>query len=411
MVGLMRALTPRFWLLFLLGLALGSGLNADYRDSYKAGVDAFESGQWQLAVEHLTAAIDQNPEARGGTLVRRYTPYYYLGLAQVELGRCRAAIPQLDEAERQGKVRARDLETLVSRRQECVDLIGRIDTVRQAAQVLVDEAEVAAAAVRRIEQTPVLRSEWAQGGNSFASRQTHWTAQIANARQFLSEGDEGLDAARIQEASRIAAEARDRLREIESEANTRRRDLQPVVDSRLREIRDAVAATQRDLAFVRNLLAPVPEALIPTLEAADAAIAGASAADSSTPIPELDHWLSEVRRELRRLRAAVQAPPDALMEAAEAYFRGDYGGSLEMLETINPSQNRVESQVCLFRAANLFALSRLGSLADSTAVTEQIDQCGRLDEAIAPPGDKFPPDFLTEWSRVIEEGTAVATDG
>ena len=143
----------------------------------------------------------------------------------------------------------------------------------------------AAAAVRRVEASPVLTADWESGGNSFGSRQTHWTAQIANARQFLAEGDERLDADRIREAQRIATDAMNNLRAVESEAVARRRDLQPVVDSRLRDIAKAVSATQRDLAFVRNYLSPLPEALVETLAAADEAIAGAQGTNSATPYP------------------------------------------------------------------------------------------------------------------------------
>ena len=391
----------------LLLITATHAVRADYKSSYKRGTQAYEVKDWVTVESAMTEAIQQNPESKGGTLIRRYTPYLYLGLAQVELGRCRQAIQTLDESDRQGKIKAKDLETLNRRRQTCIDQINELDQARSTAQSVLDEASAAAFVVARVQASPVLTAQWSQGSDSFASRQTHWKQQIDNSRQLLGEGDETLDRSKVDEAARIAGEARDQLRSLEADASAKRRDLQPVVDSRLRDLASTISAMQRDLNFVRSYLAPLPPTLVETLKNADGVVSRAIAADTATPIPVLDQILQELKAELRRLREEVQAPPDALMEAATDYFRGDYARSLTLLELVEGVEPRVEAQVCLFRAASLFGRARLASNGEDPEVLSTLETCRGLILVIPPPADKFPPDFLAIWSEVMEATDAI----
>jgi tetratricopeptide (TPR) repeat protein len=408
---------PKVWrsgqlALALVVLTLGSVsmAGADYKDSYKNGIQAYESASWAAAERYFLEAIAENPESKGGTLVRQYTPYYYLGLARTELGRCREAIQSLDEAERQDKIKSKELEILRNRRQGCIDLVTRVDEERKVAQSLVDEASEAAFSVARVQASPVLSAEWNQGSNSFSDRQNRWKAQIDTARQLLREGDEGLDARRLQEAQRLAAEAQDQLEALETDAINRRRDLQPVVDSRLRGIQESIAATQRDIDFVRNNLSPLPPALETTLRDAAAAVTAASAADASTSIPVLDTLLGDLKRQLQSLRSAVRAPPTDLMDAAAAYFRGDYPRSLELLDKVTDEEPRVAAQVCLFKAASLFSQARIEPSADPNAAAAQLQACRQLSLVIPPPADRFAPDFVAEWVKIMDSAEATDTD-
>ncbi|MBZ0112571.1 MAG: hypothetical protein K8J08_08930 [Thermoanaerobaculia bacterium] len=410
----------KFWRIgqfacIVLVLTLGgvSEASADYKDTYKSGIQAYETASWAAAERYFLEAIAENPESKGGTLVRQYTPYYYLGLTRIELGRCREAIQNLDEAERQDKIKSKELEVLRSRRQGCIDLVSRVDEELKVAQSLIDEASEAAFSVARVQASPVLSSDWNQGSNSFADRQNRWKAQIDRARQLLREGNDSLDARRLQEAQRLAGEAQDQLHTLETDAVNRRRDLQPVVDSRMQDIQESISATQRDIDFVRNNLSPLPPTLETTLRDAAAAVTAASAADTSTAIPVLDTLLGDIKRQLQSLRAAVRAPPADLMDAAAAYFRGDYPRSLELLETVTGQEPRVTAQVCLFKAASLFSQARLDPSADPSAAAQQLQTCRELSLVIPPPADRFTPDFVAEWVHImgVDEVVDEATTG
>ena len=91
----------------VLGLLLPTVARSDYKESFKAGMEAVDRKNWDLVARHMQEAIDQNPKSGGdvriaGTRMEDYLPYYYLGMALNELGRYVEAKAALDEATSQG---------------------------------------------------------------------------------------------------------------------------------------------------------------------------------------------------------------------------------------------------------------------------------------------------------------------
>ncbi len=105
----------------VLCLALSAGVAlASWYDDYDAGVNAIRKGQWQLAVQKMTAAINGN--AREGDKTRtygaifiNYHPYYYRGVAHMNLGKYEQAISDFEKTSGPGEENLGSLETLMQR--------------------------------------------------------------------------------------------------------------------------------------------------------------------------------------------------------------------------------------------------------------------------------------------------------
>lgn len=103
-----------------------SGLPADHRASYEKGIKAIDQGEWHEAFDALHEAIAQRAVEGEKVLIygmryKPYLPYYYLGVAYLRTGNCRAAVRAWDESERQGAIRtAPEYRTLQESRQMCL---------------------------------------------------------------------------------------------------------------------------------------------------------------------------------------------------------------------------------------------------------------------------------------------------
>ena len=100
-------------------LAAGVAL-ASWYDDYDAGLNAIRKGQWAVAVQRMTAAINanstENDRARTyGNIFISYHPYYYRGVANLNLGKYEAAIHDFDQARGVGEVDQGSIETLMQR--------------------------------------------------------------------------------------------------------------------------------------------------------------------------------------------------------------------------------------------------------------------------------------------------------
>jgi tetratricopeptide (TPR) repeat protein len=77
--------------------------SASWYDDYDAGLAAAEKGQWNVVVQKMTSAINGNAKEGGktrtyGAIFINYHPYYYRGVAYLNLGKYQQAIDDLDKA-------------------------------------------------------------------------------------------------------------------------------------------------------------------------------------------------------------------------------------------------------------------------------------------------------------------------
>lgn len=105
----------------LLCCALGAGVAlASWYDDYDAGIAAAKKGNWQVVVQKMTAAIkgngkEDNKARTYGAIFISYHPYYYRGIANLNLGNYEQAVSDLEKASGPGEVDLGSIETQMQR--------------------------------------------------------------------------------------------------------------------------------------------------------------------------------------------------------------------------------------------------------------------------------------------------------
>jgi len=107
----------------LVGLALqlvaGIAL-ASWYDDYDDGLNAARKGQWQVVVQKMSAAIKGNPKEDNhartyGAIFINYHPYYYRGVAYLNLGKYEQAISDFEKTAGPGELDQGPIESLMER--------------------------------------------------------------------------------------------------------------------------------------------------------------------------------------------------------------------------------------------------------------------------------------------------------
>lgn len=391
--------------LLALWMLAAPALRADYRDSYKRGLDAYEAKRWEEATRLLREAISEHPEAGAGILgMRRYTPHYFLGVALAEQGDCRGAVDAFDNAEKQGKLSREELRDLGQRRQTCRGRLQKASDATAAAQREVDATSTALAQVASVESSPLMRDAWREGSPSLAARQEAAANQLAAARTQLTRADRELDADKAAEAGKSAQAARRELESLLAAATTRRDELQAEAQRELAALHKATEDARRRVASVSKTLAPLPAAIGKQTARVQEAIAGAAAADAGASPAELRRLQDALKVALRELQAAVKPPPDELQRAAASYFAGDYNGVLSTLAAAKLGEPRAAAHACLLRAAALHGLhlaqGEHATPSPEQAARQELQRCVASPLAVKPLATVFPPSFLALYAEV-----------
>ena len=112
---------PRhFSIAVLVLLIAGTALAASWYDDYEAGTDAAKKGNWALVVQKMSAAIaskgkENDKERAYGTIFYNYHPYYYRGVAYLNLGKYDQAISDLEKSTGRGEDDFGSIEMLMGR--------------------------------------------------------------------------------------------------------------------------------------------------------------------------------------------------------------------------------------------------------------------------------------------------------
>jgi hypothetical protein len=110
----------------LLGsLVTAAGARADYRESYRKGIEAVDRGNWAEAAKRMREALAEQPREGErlklyGMRFEDYLPHYYLGLALYNAKDCQGALQAWQVSDSQGAVRKTGrYKSLQSARAEC----------------------------------------------------------------------------------------------------------------------------------------------------------------------------------------------------------------------------------------------------------------------------------------------------
>jgi tetratricopeptide (TPR) repeat protein len=104
----------------VLALLCATAALASWYDDYDAGVAAARSGNWNLVVQKMSAAIKGSPKENDkartyGAIFINYHPYYYRGVAYLNLGKYEQAVSDFEQASGPGEENLGSIETLMGR--------------------------------------------------------------------------------------------------------------------------------------------------------------------------------------------------------------------------------------------------------------------------------------------------------
>ena len=107
----------------LLVLGLPAAARADYRESYRKGIEAVDRKQWVEVAARMREALAENPKEGEqvklyGLRFEPYLPHFYLGLALVEAGDCAGALKAFQASEEQGAIRGTPKSSELRRRRQ-----------------------------------------------------------------------------------------------------------------------------------------------------------------------------------------------------------------------------------------------------------------------------------------------------
>lgn len=345
----MRAERPAL-VLALLALVVPSA-RADYRDSYRRGIEAAEKGRWAEAATHLRAAAAEQPKEGErvklyGMRFEEYLPHFQLGQALFQSGDCDGALRAFGVSQGQGVVqKSPAFRTLERSRAECQKRAVQRPTpqgpsaatvaAQKAGLAELAQAEDAARAMAALETDPALAAAWKRE-DALSGAQARAAALLDGARPKLQRPANEGDVAAGREAVQKAAEL--------------------------------LAGVKTAAAGLRHAAAPTPVA--PAVPAETAA-----------------------------------APPRVtpqLLRVAESYFAGRYGDVVAATAASEPGDDAVGTQILLFRSAARYGLYLTGGQTDDTLRRQAfIDAtaCRRQSPALVPDAEAFSPRFREFYAR------------
>jgi tetratricopeptide (TPR) repeat protein len=341
---------------------------ADYKDSFRKGMEALDRGRWEEVARHMQEAIADNPKEGErlklyGLRFEVYLPHFYLGAAQLNLGNCAIAVKEFEISRSQGAIRNH------SRYPELLDGLKSCEgqgqvakaptpapppptapptTVKapsgpdpaavaqaaQSAETALSQADGSARAVAALAGDALLAPVWTREPG-LGRTESEAKESLAAARAKLEAGRRASDLGLMAEAREQAGRARDKLDAVRQAAERRREGLR------------------------------------------------AEQAAARTPVPPP--------------AAGERKTPEDLLAGAQAYFDGRYQDSVRLLERTTGGKGRAAAQAWLLRAAARFALFRRGGEKDGDLrrlAAEDVVECRRADPSLSPDATAFSPSFI-----------------
>jgi hypothetical protein len=348
--------------------------SADYKESFRKGVQALDRKQYAEAAAAFREALQERSQEGGeevkisGNFFSPYLPYYYLGVALHSLGDCGGAVNAWKESERQGYIaRTARMKDLKSSREQC---LGPMLAQRyQAGQSEIASAEREQGSFRSLANGTVERQRW----KPLADREAKALEFLVLARKKLEEGRQSSNPDLLSEAKGLAADAGKEFRSLREEGSS------------MIEQWQQAQARSRPSAPEAPRAAPAPSAPVTAAEKR-----------AETPIPAA------------LAPSPVEAPgrrplPETLITAARAYFSADYPVTVKLLQKASFADPRAAAQASLFRAAARMALYWRGAAQDGAllvAAQKDVRESRRLDPGLRVDARAFSPRFRSFVEQV-----------
>jgi hypothetical protein len=342
---------------------------ADYKDTYKQGVEAAEKGRWADVARLMQQSIAGKP-AEGETIrfygqrFEPYLPHYYLGLALSNTGDCEGALRSFGISESQGAVRKSgdQYRQLVKSRDACQTRVAgtakpaspkpsagpdpaAVAAAVQSAEAAMGRADEAARAVSSLQTDALLTPIWSQEPGLGPNQEKAKTA-LAAARGQLDTARRKPDLAQIADAQEQATRAAAQFDAVRTHATLKRDEAKKAADARV-------------------------------------------AADKATPKP-------------LALTPTQQGPPAELLAGAQAFFGAQYQQAADLLGRAEGLTGRAGAQSLVIRAAARHALYLVGGERDSALLARaaaDVKASRERDPQVAPDPKAFSPRFVEFFAK------------
>lgn len=410
-----------FALLFL------SVAHADFKSDYLDGVDAFESGNYRLAVEKLEAAIAQNPESAdrvrlSGTRFFNYMPHFYLGQAYFKQNNCSSAVAAWNQEIKMSVVQGRDEYAALQRDlKTCQSQVVDVSTIAQAAAEEIGLLESAVKAFAQLENDKNLAAEWSARWAPELSRGNQLTQALQDRlKKARSESDPVAIEAITQEAKEGAGKLANDTRQAKAQSlaiQNRLAEQQRLASEKSIESEKlAKEAARTDLTSAIRMAkaAEKPDGGNSDInnywtELNRAVTTGENLA-STASTANIKDQTQVINNVLRRYNLSVQdwrtqqqnvarrTPPPDLKTVAEVFFAGDYKRAVDLASPDLFDDNRAKIQALLFRAAANHKLYMRSGEKDVAALRQaqtDIRAIKRLSSSFSPYIAAFSPSFLS----------------
>jgi len=346
-------------LVLLLVLSLPGPARADYKDSYRKGIEALDRKRWDDVARYMKEAIAGNPTEGEriklyGLRFEVYFPHFHLGAAYLNLGNCDAAVKAFETSRSQGAIRQTpQYAELVDGLKSCEGQTSvkptstpppttvakgtgpdpaAVAAAVQAAEAALNRADESARTVAALSSDALLKPVWSREP-ALGRAESDAKNAVAAARAKFDAARRAPDLAQLAEARELAGRAGERFEAVR-QAGERRRDSLRVV---------ATPSTQ-----------PGPTTTL-----------------------------------------AASGPSPELLNGAKAYFEGRYEEALRYLSQTQGSA-RVMAQSHLLRAASRFALFRAGGEKEARLTqdaAQEVAACRKADPSLMPDPNYFSPAF------------------
>jgi len=420
----------------VLGLVLAVFAHADFKRDYGSGVRDYTKGDYSDAIESLQKAIDEESNAQEkvriyGMRYEPYMPYFYLGQAMFKNGDCAGALKAWNESLAQGVIQSQEqFSEMQANMASCDSVKVDVTRIAQDAQDAINGLQDNISLFAKLESEQLLSSEW----------NSRWQPELTRARtaaQSLS--------ARLQTAIDETDEAG--IQAVQSEA---RAAASVIIDAQALALARVNTIQQNQAQQSRRQLSDAQEALAKAISAGKSIeikqgssqmgalqeqlqtllAQGESTIDSGSTNPrqfrELAQNISNVSRrynlaeqdwqaEQRQAQLAAEneaaakaaaqrrIPPNALKQAAEAYFAGNYESAVSLSNPDSLDEDRAKVQALLFRAAanhKLFILSGAQDTQAKQRSEDDIREIKRLNKNFSPYIAAFSPRFLELFRQI-----------
>ncbi len=396
----------------IVALVLCSGFwtlssQADFRESYKAGLEALEAERWEAAERFFSAAVAERSEERFNALLgRRYFPHYYLGVARSEQGKCQTALAAFRESEGQGKLqRVPDLvKDVAARRKACKDRKAAVETQAASVMELLEQASDALESLEQAKKNPQLANLWAQGPNSFQQRQQGLEGQYGQLQAQLQASKERQSTDDLRSVETLAQKLLVDVERTIADARTELGDRNAVAAGLLAKVEALEVKARSQLRGVRDL-APYPTTLGRRVRAVEGLLSEIKAGKDSAKASQLSRFQEDLDSAMKQLTSAARRPPRVLQDAVESFLAGDYEDVLDRLEGAGLGGDLGQAQGCLLRSAARFYLFILGGEEAIELEAQAIDDLrGCTADALQPPSERFfSPRFLRFFERALQD--------